>query len=139
MQYRSKSILLGTIAAMALLATPLQAHEHGHARVFFIAPTDGAVTGQDISVRMGAEGVKVEPAGNVTEGAGHHHLIIDGGPIEAGAVVPKDATHLHFGKGQTETTLHLTPGKHTLTLQFANGHHQSYGNTLSQTIHITVK
>lgn len=139
MQYSPKSILFGAIAAMALLAAPLQAHEHKHARVFFIAPTDGSVTGQDVSLRMGAEGVKVEAAGEAVESAGHHHIIIDGGPIAAGQVIPKDASHLHFGKGQTETTLRLTPGKHTLTLQFANGHHQSYGKALSQTIHITVK
>ena len=54
-------------------------------------------------------------------------------------MVPADATHLHFGKGQTETMLKLTPGKHTLTLQFADGAHQSYGPDLSSTITVEVK
>jgi len=139
MQHRFKSMLFGTMATLVLLSTPLQAHENEHARVFFITPEDGAITGPNIPVRMGAEGVSVEAAGQIVQGAGHHHIIIDGGPITAGQVVPKDATHLHFGKGQTETVLHLTPGEHTLTLQFANGHHESYGQALSQTIHITVK
>ena len=61
------------------------------------------------------------------EGTGHHHLIVDGKAVPKGSVVPADATHMHFGKGQTETTLKLPPGKHTLTLQFADGAHQSYG------------
>ena len=73
------------------------------------------------------------------DGTGHHHLIIDGHPVEAGKAVPADATHLHFGKGQTETTLKLAPGPHTLTLQFADGLHQSYGPEMSATITVTVK
>lgn len=55
------------------------------------------------------------------------------------AVVLKDATHLHFGKGQTETMLSLVPGRHKLTLQFANGLHQSYGYKWCKSIHVTAK
>ena len=54
---------------------------------------------------MGVEGMQMRPAGPLVERAGHHHLIVDGKPIEAGKPVPADATHVHFGKGQTETTL----------------------------------
>jgi len=46
---------------------------------------------------------------------------------------------MHFGKGQTETDLTLVPGKYTLTLQFANGAHQSYGEPMSKKIEVTVK
>jgi len=53
--------------------------------------------------------------------------------------VPTDATHLHFGKGQTETEVTLPPGQYALTMQFANGAHQSYGPEMSKTIHVTVK
>jgi hypothetical protein len=45
-------------------------------------------------------------------------------PSQAGAEIPFDETHLHFGKGQTEASIPLTPGKHTLTLQFANALHK---------------
>ncbi|MFI5221698.1 MAG: DUF4399 domain-containing protein, partial [Bacteroidia bacterium] len=65
--------------------------------------------------------------------------IIDGSFIEKGQMVPNDKTHLHFGKGQTADTLSLPPGHHTLTLQFANGMHQSYGKDWSKTISVTVK
>ena len=50
----------------------------------------------------------------------------------------RDRTHIHFGGGQTEADVELTPGEHTLTLQFANGMHQSYGADWSKTITVTV-
>jgi len=84
-------------------------------------------------------GMQVRKAGPVVEGTGHFHLIIDNGYTPKGRIVPKDATHKHFGKGQTETELKLAPGEHTLTLQFANGQHTSYGREWSKTIHLTVK
>jgi hypothetical protein len=54
-------------------------------------------------------------------------------------VVGADATHIHFGKGQEETELELEPGEYTLTLQFADGFHRSYGEKMSTTIKITVE
>ncbi|MCA9543181.1 MAG: DUF4399 domain-containing protein, partial [Myxococcales bacterium] len=68
-----------------------------------------------------------------------HHIIIDGEGVAQGQVVPKDDKHIHFGGGQTETELELTPGKHTLTMQFADGAHMSYGPKMSQTITVEVK
>ena len=88
---------------------------------------------------MLVEGMKVMPAGDMTDHTGHHHLIIDGTPIPKGTKVPKDDKHIHLGKGQTETDVALTPGAHILTLQFADGMHQSYGEEMSTTIKITVK
>jgi len=105
----------------------------------FIEPADGATVRNPVHVNMSVAGMRVQAAGKEIEGTGHHHLIIDGGPIPAGTPVPADAQHLHFGKGQTETTIELPPGKHTLTLQFADGLHRSYGPALSKTIHIDVK
>jgi len=55
-----------------------------------------------------------------------------------GTSIPADAQNLHFGKGQTETTVELSPGQHQLTLQFGNGAHQSYGDAMSKTITVTV-
>lgn len=115
------------------------------AKVFFIEPKDGAeLTGPtvdgkvQINIKMGVEGIGVQAAGQQVQGMGHHHLIIDGEHIALGAVVPKDDTHLHFGKGQTETTAALSPGEHSLVLQFADGAHLSYGDQLSARIKIKV-
>jgi len=132
------TISAALVMAVLPLAGSAVAHEGAH-EVAFERPHDGAQVENEFKVKMEVEGMQVHKAGEVIDGTGHHHLIIDGDCIAKGQAVPKDATHLHFGKGQTETTLKLTPGKHTLTLQFANGHHQSYGRDLCTTIHVTVK
>ena len=109
------------------------------AKVFFVSPKDASEVTSPLKVQMGVEGMKVQPAGEIVEGTGHHHIIIDSEPVKKGAVVVGDAQHLHFGKGQTETELELKPGKHTLQLQFANGAHISYGEQLRSQITVTVK
>ena len=88
--------------------------------VSFLEPADGATVKSPITVKMGAEGMTVEKAGEARAGHGHHHILVghpDG--IAVGQVVPKDATHIHYGDGSSETQLELAPGQHTLTLQLA--------------------
>ena len=109
------------------------------AKVFFKSPANGATVSSPVSIQMGVEGMKVVPAGPLKDGTGHHHIIVDAPAPKKGEVVPADKQHIHFGKGQTEATLELTPGKHTLRLQFANGAHFSYGPQLSSSIEITVE
>lgn len=106
--------------------------------VSFASPENDAQVKSPVKVVMQVQGMEVQPAGEVVQNSGHHHLIIDGASIPEGEVVPADDTHIHFGKGQTEIEVELTPGKHTLTLQFANGAHQSYGADMSQTITVEV-
>lgn len=113
--------------------------EKAIAKVMFVSPQAGAKVKSPVKVEMGVEGMTVLPAGEMKEQTGHHHLIIDGQPLGKGAVVPKDETHIHFGKGQTSAEIELKPGKHTLTLQFADGAHLSYGPDLSATIQIDVE
>ncbi len=108
-------------------------------KVFFIEPKDGATVTSPFKVVFGVSGMAVEPAGEIKPDSGHHHLLINAGPMKEGEVIPADATHLHFGKAQTETEVTLAPGNYTLTMQFANGAHQSYGPRMSETIHILVK
>lgn len=107
--------------------------------VSFLNLTDGQEVSSPVLVKMGVSGKEVKPAGEVVKGTGHHHMIIDGVYIKTGDPVPASKTHIHYGKGQLEASLDLTPGKHTLTLQFANGIHQSYGEAWSKTITINVK
>ncbi len=107
--------------------------------VFFANLKDGQTITSSFKLKMGVKGMEVKPAGTLKEGTGHHHLVIDESFVEKGSVVTKDATHIHFGKGQTEHELLLSPGKHTLTLQFADGAHQSYGKELSKTITVEVQ
>lgn len=108
--------------------------------VYFKGIDDGDTVSSPLTVKMGVCGMNVQAAGEEVEGAGHHHLIVDsGGCIPKGETVPKDANHKHFGKGQTETVLNLTPGEHTLVLQFADGLHSSYGQPMCKLIHVHVE
>jgi hypothetical protein len=92
-------------------------------RVYFASPADGATVPTTFTVEMGAEGLTVEPAGDVHTNAGHFHILIDAPFVEPGEVIPKDDTHLHFGQAQSSAELTLTPGDHVLRLQFADGAH----------------
>jgi Domain of unknown function (DUF4399) len=89
---------------------------------------------------FGVDGLRVRPAGEgpLDHASGHHHLIIDGRPIPLGQTVPADDKHLHFGKGETQAQITLPPGRHTLTLQFADGAHRSYGPKWAATIRVNV-
>ena len=110
------------------------------AQVYFINLKDGQEVKSPFLVQFGLSGIGVAPAGVEKPNTGHHHLLIDAGDsIPAGQIVPKDEQHKHFGKAQTSCDLTLTPGKHILTLQLADGLHRSYGGKLAATITVTVK
>lgn len=134
-----RAIFVSALCALIPLSTALAAEVPAGSGVFFENLKDGQEVTSPVTVKMGVTGLKVAAAGNVVEGEGHHHLIIDGSPTPVMGVVPADESHIHFGKGQTETSIPLTAGKHTLTLQFADGAHRSYGPVLSKTITVTVK
>lgn len=130
------------VAALTVFASlQLFAAETEKPSVFFANLKDGQTVTSPLKVKFGLKGMKIRPAlEDLTDKtSGHHHLIIDGGPIPAGQAIPTDDKHLHFGKGQTETEIKLPPGEHTLTLQFADGAHLSYGEAMSATIKVNVK
>jgi hypothetical protein len=120
----------------AALAFASAAHAQS---VDFIEPRDGATVPGTFTVKFGLDGMKVAPAGDMSEGSGHHHLLIDTADIPEGTAIPMDDRHRHFGKGQTEAVITLPPGRHTLTMQFADGAHRSYGEKLRKSITVEVK
>ena len=110
------------------------------AKVYFKNLKNGATISSPFKLEMGCDVIKIDTAGPVVAGTGHHHLFIDAeDSLAAGTIVPKDSTHVHFGKGQTEYELKLNPGPHKLTLQMADGLHRSYGGKLATTINVVVK
>ncbi|MCB0802230.1 MAG: DUF4399 domain-containing protein [Flavobacteriales bacterium] len=109
------------------------------AKVFFANLKDGQTVKSPVKIVFGVEGMTVKPAGELTEGTGHHHIIIDGAFLARGEAVPADSLNIHYGGGQTEAEIELAPGKHTLTMQFADGLHQSYGEQMSATITVNVE
>ena len=123
----------------SLLSTELPAIPAG-ARVFFVNLQDGQTVKSPFTVQMGVDGIGLDSAGTIRQASGHHHILIDAGDsLPSGVVVPKDNMHLHFGNAQSETELTLAPGKHRITLQYADGIHRSYGSQLAKSIMITVE
>ena len=107
--------------------------------VSFVEPADGATVTSPFTVRFAAKGLTVEPAGDVHEGAGHFHVLINTDFIAPGETIPKDDSHLHFGDGAMQATLDLPPGTYTLRLQFANGAHMALaGDQYRDEITVTV-
>ncbi|MDR5756524.1 DUF4399 domain-containing protein [Caballeronia sp. LZ035] len=133
-----KKTLLGAVLSGAVLMSFMNTAQ-AQARVYFVQPKDGATVTSPVHVQFAVDGMSISPAGTMTEGTGHHHVLIDGKPLPKGTVIPANDTSLHYGKGQTEADIKLPPGDHTLTLQFGDGAHRSYGPEMSQTIKIHVQ
>ena len=111
------------------------------AEVYIISPKDGAVVTSPVTVRFGLKGMGVAPAGVTFENSGHHHLLVDvDSPTDMSQPIANNEHSLHFGKGQTETELKLTPGKHTLQLLLGVQLHVPHDPpVMSKKITITVK
>ncbi|KAG2493694.1 hypothetical protein HYH03_008208 [Edaphochlamys debaryana] len=108
--------------------------------VSLIGVKDGANVASPLHLEFVVEGLSVKPAADgLVDGTGHHHLIVDVAAPAKGEKIPFDDAHKHFGKGQTSVDLELPAGKHTLTLQFANAEHVSYGPEFSKTVTVNVK
>jgi hypothetical protein len=146
-----KRLAAALALSLTFLAGPAIAQDTPSAEgaaVYFIGLEDGAVVSSPVTVRFGLTGMGVAPAGTVAEATGHHHLLVDRAPFgegEFGAeeftlAIPNDDNHRHFGKGQTEVTLELPPGAHTLQLVLGDaGHVPHVPSVVSAQITITVE
>jgi hypothetical protein len=141
MHLRNISVL--TLSCLVLLAGPALARTPSPegAMVYIIAPQDGETVTSPVTVRFGLQGMGVAPAGVDRKHTGHHHLLIDLEELPAAdQPLPADAQHIHFGGGQTETTIELTPGEHTLQLMMGDmGHMPHDPPVVSPKITITVQ
>ncbi|WP_299951835.1 DUF4399 domain-containing protein [uncultured Ruegeria sp.] len=118
------------------------------AKVYFVNLSDGDTVQSPVKIVFGLGGMGVAPTGVEKENTGHHHLLIDRPPLgqgEDGADeltygLPADDNHMHFGGGQTEVTLDLAPGEHTLQLVLGDAGHVPHATpVVSEVITITVE
>lgn len=134
---------LHTAAAATAFAAASPTYAAGSKNsVSFSNVKDGDTIPPEFTFKFEVTGYELSPAAaGLKEGTGHHHVIIDGpgDSFPKGEAIPFDDTHKHFGKAQTEGTLALEPGKHKITLQFANALHESYGKEFAKTITVNVK
>src|SRR5579864_4366656 len=118
-------IITVLLAATAVVCAQERSPSPAGAEVYIISPKNGATVHADkVLVQFGLKGMGIAPAGIKFDNTGHHHLLIDtDAPADMSAPLPSTDKVVHFGKGQTETTLHLTPGKHTLQLLLGDPNH----------------
>lgn len=110
------------------------------AKAYIIEPKDGAEVTGPVHVVFGLAGMGIAPAGINQAGTGHHHLLIDDPVVDYTKPLGKSDQVQHFGGGQTETTLTLKPGKHTLQLLLGDWKHQPQNPpVLSEKVTITVR
>lgn len=110
------------------------------AAVYFIDLKNGATIPPSSVVHFGLRGMGVTAAGLQKDNSGHHHLLIDTDLPKLNEPIPNDLNHLHFGAGQTEATLDLPPGEHTLQLLLADHKHIPHSPpVMSERIKVIVK
>jgi uncharacterized protein DUF4399 len=133
-------ILLFASALVSAVALADQTPSPAGAEVYFISPKNGEHVRSPVHVVFGLKGMGVAPAGIKFDNTGHHHLLVDTDlPADLTQPLPASDNIRHFGKGQTETTLELTPGKHSLQLLFADATHTPFSpNVASKKITIVV-
>ncbi|KIC45121.1 MAG: DUF4399 domain-containing protein [Ruegeria sp.] len=143
-----KTILtaLATILMASFALAGGETPSNPDAKVYFVNLADGDSVQSPVTIVFGLSGMGVAPAGTETENTGHHHLLINRPPIgegEDGADelaygLPADDNHLHFGGGQTEVTLELPQGEHTLQLVLGDAGHVPHDTPIVSDV-ITIK
>ena len=132
--------LFGAAALLAALSVSATPAPEG-ARVYFLSPADGEVLGSEFTVRFGLEGMGVAPAGVEKENTGHHHLLINADPMpDLTMPLPASEQVRHFGGGQTEARLSLSPGEYRLQLVLGDAQHAPHQPPImSESIRVTVE
>ena len=115
------AVLLSAPSCLARTPAPDDAH------AYFIWPADGMVIqGGRLWVRMGLRDMGVAPKGVAMPNVGHHHLLIDTELPPLDEQIPSDRNHLHFGAGETEARIELSPGPHTLQMLLGDQDHMPH-------------
>lgn len=114
-------ILVALLSGAAIAGAP----SPRGARVYFHYPIDGIHVPERFTARIGLSGMGVAPAGVDKPNTGHNHLLVDTdvGNLDLTKPIPNDYNHIHMGNGQTEVTLTLPPGRHTLQLLMGDYKH----------------
>ncbi|WP_273426767.1 DUF4399 domain-containing protein [Marinobacter sp.] len=129
------------LAPVSALAENMVSEAPANAEVYFVQPGDGDTVQSPVTVVFGLRNMGVAPAGTDKEGTGHHHLLIDTDvPSDLSKPLPATDQIKHFGGGQTETEIMLSPGEHTLQLLLGNYAHVPHRDpVMSEKITITVE
>ena len=141
------SLLAATYISVAMLSvvsqaeTPLSSTIADDAQVWFVSPKDQSQVSSPVTIIFGSSNLNIAPAGDNQPNSGHHHLLVDMEELPAlDMPLPASDQVIHFGKGQTEATIELSPGSHSLQLLLGNYAHVPHSRpVMSEKITIVVK
>lgn len=137
---RRLALALMIVTCSALAAGLPRSSAPADAKAYIISPLNGATVTSPVTVQFGLSGMGIAPAGIQMANTGHHHLLIDVELPPLDQPLPADEHHLHFGKGQTEASVTLVPGKHRLQLLLADHLHLPHNSpVVSEPVTITVQ
>ena len=140
---RPLAVATVAVAAVFAAAVPSQVSAQGKPRIFFVEPKNGATVKPTAHLKFGVENYQISPVpdGEVKTarpGVGHYHVGVDTGCLDPGKTIVKGTpSWIHFGKGDSEIDMQLTPGKHKLSLQLGDDLHNTVKG-LCSTITVTV-
>jgi hypothetical protein len=139
-----KKIAVGLLCVSSLIwviAQVIRTPSFEGASVYFINLKDGDTVKSPVLIQFGLNGMGITPAGVQFENTGHHHVLVDLDETTLDMNAPLAVTDniKHFGKGQTETLLELTPGTHTLQILLGDSSHLPHNPVvISEKINIIV-
>lgn len=107
---------------------------------YIISPAEGSIVTNPVRVLFGLDRMGIAPVSSTHEATGHHHLLINTELPPLDQPIPVDDNHRHFSGGQTETSLNLPIGQHTLQLLLGDHTHTPHQPPVtSRKISITVQ
>ena len=129
------------LIVMSLVLLNFSANASDEKKLFFVYPKNGDIVSNPVEIKFGISGMKIVPAGVNEVNSGHHHLLINLDKLpDLRLPIPSNEKHLHFGKGQTSTTLNLDKGEYSLQLLLGDHNHIPHKPPLiSEKIYIQVK
>ncbi|MGD1857529.1 MAG: DUF4399 domain-containing protein [Leptolyngbyaceae cyanobacterium] len=139
------AVALCCVCLMGLIVSPAHAADLSpapeSATAYIISPSNGETVRSPFIVQFGLSGMGIAPAGVDRPNTGHHHLLIDVDELPS-LTEPLQGSEqvLHYGAGQTEAELSLTPGNHSLQLVLGNYSHIPHENpVISEKITVMVQ
>jgi len=141
---RHLALVVLAVAAAYMASAPARVEAQGKPRIFFVEPKNGATVKSPVHLKFGIENYKIAPVpeGDVKTarpGVGHYHVGVDTGCLKPGETIVKGTpSWIHFGKGDSEIDMQLTPGKHRLALQLGDDLHNTVKGLCSTiTVNVT--
>ena len=139
-------VVLVPLAAMACAGgsdaeSEATSEEAAAGSVTITSPANGAVvSGSTVVVQLSST-VPIVPAGEMTDGTGHHHLYLDADLTAAGVPVPTvPGSIVHMGDASSSFTFEgLAPGEHRLIAVVADGVHVPLQPWVVDTVTFTVR